>query len=211
MSDPAPPSAHDVFSANLAAAHKLHERIGHLAEPLQEAADVIGEALLSGHKLLCCGNGGSAADSAHLSCEIAGRYQLDRPGFAAIDLTACNALATALINDFPAEQVFARQVQALGQAGDVLVVFSTSGNSANVRLALQVAAARQMTRVAFLGRDGGKCKGMAEVELTVPSNSTPRIQEVHLLLYHSLCDLLDPRLAAAGGSEQTDDSKPAST
>ncbi len=197
MSEGAPLSAHDVLIANLTAARRLHERIEHLAEPLQEAADTLSAALLDGHKVLCCGNGGSAADSAHLTCEIAGRYQLDRPGFAAMDLTACNALTTALINDFPAEQLFARQVQALGQAGDVLIVFSTSGNSANVRLALQVAAARRMTRIAFLGRDGGTCKGLAEIELTVPSNNTQRIQEAHLLLYHSLCDLLDPRLAEA--------------
>lgn len=195
MPDDHASDAQRILGANIQAAARLHERIAHLAEPLAEAAAAIARALLDGRKLLCCGNGGSAADSAHLTCEIAGRYQLERPGFAAIDLTACNALSTALINDFPAEQIFARQVQALGAAGDVLVVFTTSGNSANVRLALQVAAARSMTRVAFLGRDGGKCKGLADIELLVPSSSTQRIQEAHLLLYHSLCDLLDPVLA----------------
>lgn len=198
MPDACASVASRTLTANIRAAGELHARLEPLAGPLAQAVDAIGQALLSGRKLLCCGNGGSAADSAHLTCEIAGRYQLDRPGFAAIDLTACNALSTALINDFPAEQIFARQVQALGSAGDVLTVFSTSGNSANVRLALEAAAARRMTRIAFLGRDGGKCKGLADIELLVPSHNTQRIQEAHLLLYHSLCDLLDPVLAGAG-------------
>jgi phosphoheptose isomerase len=197
MPDDFAAAAGRTLTANLRAAGEVHTRLGALAQPLAQAAEALAAALLAGRKLLCCGNGGSAADSAHLTCEIAGRYQLDRPGFAAIDLTACNALSTALINDFPAEQIFARQVAALGAAGDVLTVFSTSGNSANVRLALEAAATRSMTRIAFLGRDGGKCKGLADIELIVPSDSTPRIQEAHLLLYHSLCDLLDPVLAAS--------------
>ena len=143
-----------------------------LAEPLGRAAEVLSHALLSGHKLLCCGNGGSAADSAHFTAEIAGRYVLHRPGFPAIDLTSQHSLYTALCNDYPPEEVFARMVQAQGTPEDVLVVFSTSGRSANVRLALQAARAKGMKTIAFLGRDGGSCKGLADVELIVSSNLT---------------------------------------
>ncbi len=182
------------LAANLEAARTTHRHIEALAEPLERAADAVRAALLAGNKLLCCGNGGSAADSAHLCAEIAGRYKLDRPGYAAIDLTANAALVTALANDFPPEQVFARQVQAFGAADDVLIAFTTSGRSTNIRLALEMAPAKRMRTIVFLGRDGGACKGLAEIELLVPGDSTTRIQEAHLLLYHTLCDLIEPAL-----------------
>lgn len=189
------------LTENVVAARALHERLRTLAGPLDQAANLIGDALLGGRKLLCCGNGGSAADCAHLATEIAGRYKLRRKGFPAVDLTGQHALMTALINDYPAEEVFARAVQAMGAPGDVLVVFSTSGNSENVRLALEQSHACDLRSVAFLGNGGGACRGLAQVELIVPHEETARIQEAHQLLYHTLCDVLDPVLARAGADE----------
>lgn len=183
------------LSTNIAAARELFEQLRALATPLGEAARLLHEALRGGHKILCCGNGGSAADSAHFTAEIAGRYVIERRGQPAIDLTANHSLITALINDYPAEQVYARQVDALGVEDDVLVVLSTSGNSRNVVLALQAAKAKGIRSIAFLGRDGGRCRGLADVELLVPAQTTARIQEAHQLLYHTLCEALDPILA----------------
>ncbi|MBI1335476.1 MAG: SIS domain-containing protein [Phycisphaera sp.] len=187
--------AQNALRSNIEALQHLLDHIGPMAEPLGRAAQIMAQTLTGGGKLLCCGNGGSAADSAHFSAEIAGRYVLERAGFPAIDLTADHSLVTALINDYPPEQVFARQVQALGASGDVLAVFTTSGNSTNVRMALEVAGAKNIKTIAFLGRDGGKCKGLADVELIVPSQTTARIQEIHQLLFHTLCEAVDPVLA----------------
>lgn len=192
MNDPRP---RDLLARNAESARELFAMLPAFAEPLARAADATLEALLAGRKVLACGNGGSAADAAHFTAEIAGRYVLDRPGFTAIDLTSQHSLMTALINDFPPEQVYARQVQALGAPGDVLVAFTTSGKSTNVRLALEVAGAKSIKTIAFLGRDGGACRGLADVEIIVPSDTTARIQEAHLLLYHTLCEIIDPVLA----------------
>jgi len=182
----------DALAATLDAARSL-------AAPLDAAGQLLRDALLNGRKLLCCGNGGSACDAAHFTAEIAGRYALERRGFPAVDLTADHSIVTALINDYPPEELFARQVVAQGAAGDVLCVFSTSGASANVVRALEAARAHGMKTVAFLGSGGGACAGRADVELIAPSSVTARVQEVHLVLYHTLCEALDPVLAAAGG------------
>ncbi|WP_428387448.1 D-sedoheptulose-7-phosphate isomerase [Mucisphaera sp.] len=198
---------------NLAASAEMQARLTELAGPLARASELVLTALLSGHKLLCCGNGGSAGDAAHLSSEIANRYDADREGFAAIDLTADHNVLTALVNDYPAEDVFARQVRAFGREGDVLVVFSTSGNSPNIVGALQSAKSTGLASIAFLGKGGGACLGLADCELVVPSGTTARIQEAHLLLYHTLCEAIDADLVAAGRRRmgQVDDSiKPAS-
>ena len=166
-----------------------------LAEPLGQAIWLVRAALAGGQKLLCCGNGGSAADAAHFAAEITGRYKIDRTGFPAIDLTGSPSLLTALVNDYPAEQLFARQIQALGQRGDVLVVFTTSGQSANIRLALKQAKSQGLKAISFLGRDGGACRSLADVDLIVPAQVTARIQEIHQLMYHTLCEAIDPELA----------------
>jgi len=179
----------DGLAATLVAARAL-------AEPLETAGEVLRDALVGGRKLLCCGNGGSACDAAHFTAEIAGRYALERRGFPAIDLTADHSIVTALINDYPPEELFARQVLAQGVAGDVLCVFSTSGMSANVVRALNAAREQGLKTVAFLGGGGGACLGLADVELVVPSVVTARVQEVHLVLYHTLCEVLDPVLAS---------------
>lgn len=179
---------------NIDAACELFVAMKGMSGPLSHAATMIHKSLITGHKLLACGNGGSAADAAHFTAEFAGRYVRERRGYPAIDLTAEHSLVTALINDFPAEQVFKRQVRALGSKGDVLAVFSTSGNSENVRLALLEAKEIGIHTIAFLGRDGGKCWNVADIELIVPSSVTARIQEGHQLLYHTICEVLDPLL-----------------
>jgi D-sedoheptulose 7-phosphate isomerase len=191
--------AHDelagILKANVFAARDLFTTLSTLVTPLQQAADMVRDTLLDGGKLLACGNGGSACDAAHFTAEIAGRYLIERPGFPAIDLTADHSILTALFNDYPPEQVFARLVQAMGSPGDTLAVFSTSGNSTNINLALGAARAKDINTIAFLGKGGGKCKGFADVELIVPCDVTARIQESHLLLYHTICEWLDPILA----------------
>jgi len=188
-------STANLFFNNLDAMTQLASAMPTLAEPLDAATALIEAALVGGGKLLCCGNGGSACDAAHFSAEIAGRYLLERKGFPAIDLTADHSLLTALINDYAPEQVFARQVVAQGSAGDVLAVFSTSGKSPNIVLALEAAKQNGIKSVAFLGKGGGACKGLADVELIVPAEVTARVQEMHLLMYHTICEALDPVLA----------------
>lgn len=189
----------DVLAGNIRVIRHLLADLERLSQPLQEATDMICRCLVMGGKVLCCGNGGSACASAHFAVEIAGRYLLDRPGYPVIDLAAEHTLLTALVNDYPPEQLFARRVQAMGKSGDVLVVFSTTGRSKNVRMALDTALSQQMNTIGFLGRDGGECRGLAHVELIVPSDSTARIQELHLMLCHTICDVLDPILAENRG------------
>ena len=186
--------ATQTLKANIAASAELMGRLDQFGPSLAQAVSVVHEAIKSGHKLLSCGNGGSAADSAHFSAEIAGRYVIERRGYPAIDLSSNASLVTALSNDYPPAEVFARQVVAFGAAGDVMAVFTTSGNSENVLLALEAAKNVGISTIAFLGRDGGRCKGQADVEFIVPCEITARIQEAHELLYHSLCELLDPLL-----------------
>lgn len=167
---------------------------GALAEPLERAIDLVTRSLASGHKLLICGNGGSAADAMHLAAEFMCRFRDDRRPYPAVALGANSAYVTAVGNDYNFEEVFARQVWGLGQPGDVLIAFSTSGRSRNVLRALEEARARGLTSICFLGRDGGFTRGLATVELIVPGTNTARIQEVHQLLFHVLCEAVDERL-----------------
>lgn len=184
-----------LFATNLNAMAELAGVMPTLSEPLAQAAALLETSLMAGGKLLCCGNGGSACDSAHFTAEIAGRYKIERKGYPAIDLTADHSIITALINDYPPEEVFAKQVVAQGSAGDVFVGFTTSGNSQNVKLAFDAAKAGGLKTIAFLGKGGGACKGLADVELIVPSEVTARVQEMHLMMYHTICEALDPVLA----------------
>lgn len=184
-----------LFAANLNAMAELAGVMPTLSEPLAQATSLLETSLMAGGKLLCCGNGGSACDSAHFTAEIAGRYKIERKGYPAIDLTADHSIITALINDYPPEEVFAKQVVAQGSAGDVFVGFTTSGNSQNVKLAFDAAKAGGLKTIAFLGKGGGACKGLADVELIVPSEVTARVQEMHLMMYHTICEALDPVLA----------------
>lgn len=171
-----------------------------LSAPIAQAAETMVKCLLANGKILACGNGGSAADSQHFAAELLGRFERERPGLAAIALTTDTSTLTAIANDYDYEQVFSKQVQALGQAGDVLLAISTSGDSKNVVAAIHAAHERDMQVVALTGKSGGKIAGLLareDVHICVPSNTTSRIQEVHLLTLHCLCDGIDTLLLGA--------------
>lgn len=168
-----------------------------LSAPVADAVALLTAALAADRKLLICGNGGSAGDSQHLAAELVGRFERERPELAAIALTTDSSILTAVANDYAFEQVFARQVRALGREGDVLVAISTSGNSPSVLAAARAARERGLAIVALTGRGGGKLGEMLEagdVHLCVPHQRTARIQEVHLLIVHCLCDGIDVSL-----------------
>ncbi|MFW8592515.1 phosphoheptose isomerase [Glaciecola sp. 2405UD65-10] len=168
-----------------------------LPEPIEKAAKMMTDALIRGNKILSCGNGGSAGDAQHFSSELLNRYERNRPSLPAIALTTDSSTITSIANDFSYDDVFSKQVKALGQAGDILLAISTSGNSTNVINAMQAALTRDMTIVALTGKDGGEMAGLIgenDVEIRVPSNKTARIQEVHLLVIHNLCECIDNTL-----------------
>jgi len=174
-----------------------------LPQAIAHAAGVISGALLQGHKVLSCGNGGSAGDAQHFSSEMLNRFERERPGLPAVALSTDSSTITSIANDYNYDEVFAKQVRALGQAGDVLLAISTSGNSRNVVRAIDAAHDRGMSVVALTGREGGVMATQlsdGDVELRVPSDVTARIQEVHLLIIHCLCDLIDQHLFGAEGA-----------
>jgi D-sedoheptulose 7-phosphate isomerase len=176
-----------------------------LAAPTERAAQRLAACLAAGGKVLACGNGGSAADSQHLAAELIGRFEREREALASIALTTDTSILTAVANDYSYDAVFARQVRGLGRAGDVLVAISTSGNSPSIVAAVEAAHAQGMAVVAFTGRDGGRLGAMLgddDVELRVPHDRTCRIQEVHLLLIHCLCDAIDALRADAPARTQ---------
>ena len=162
---------------------------------IEHAAKAIEQCLLSGNKLLVCGNGGSASDAAHFATELVVRFAKERRAYPAICLTGDGGLLTAAGNDYGFDEIFARQVAALGLKGDLLIVLTTSGKSRNVRRALEEAKSRKLKTIAFLGRDGGSTIGIADVDLLVASDSTARIQEAHKLLLHVLCETVESRLS----------------
>jgi len=165
-----------------------------LIEPIAQAATLILQCLQNGGKILSCGNGGSAADAQHFSAEMLNRFERDRPGLAAIALTTDSSTITSIANDVHFNQIFARQVQALGRAEDVLLAITTSGNSPNMLAAIDTAHQHRLHVIALTGRDGGKLATIlneADIEIRVPAQSTARIQEVHLFIIHCLCDLID--------------------
>ena len=162
-----------------------------LPEKLETCAKYIEKALAEGHKVLFCGNGGSAADSQHLAAEFVGRFQKERKGLPAIALTVDTSILTAVANDYGYDTVFARQVQALGEPGDVLVGISTSGNSKNVLLAIEEAKAKGITCIGMTAEGGGKMASACDTCLAVPAKVTARAQEMHILMGHILCELVD--------------------
>jgi D-sedoheptulose 7-phosphate isomerase len=168
-----------------------------LAPAIAEAAALISRQLLAERKVLSCGNGGSAGDAQHFSSEMLNRFERERPGLPAMALTTDTSTLTSIANDYRYEDVFAKQIRALGQGGDVLLAISTSGNSANVTEAIGAAHERGMHVVGLTGKDGGTMAqqlGAGDIEIRVPSASTARTQEVHLLVIHCLCDLIDRQL-----------------
>jgi D-sedoheptulose 7-phosphate isomerase len=165
-----------------------------MAGPIARAVELMVGSLLANGKIMACGNGGSAADSQHFAAELLNRFEMERPGLAAIALTTDTSTLTSIANDYAYEQVFAKQVRALGQPNDVLLAISTSGNSPNVIEAIQAAHERDLKVVALTGRGGGRIADLlrdGDVELCVPAERTSRIQEVHLLTLHCLCDGID--------------------
>jgi len=170
-----------------------------LAPAIASAATVLTAALDRGSKILSCGNGGSAGDAQHFSSELLNRYEMERRGLPAIALTTDSSTLTSIANDYDYSQVFARQIEALGNAGDILLAISTSGQSANVCTAIESARQCDLHVVALTGRDGGTMATLladGDREIRVPAESTARIQEVHLLVIHCLCDLIDQHIAS---------------
>lgn len=175
-----------------------------LSKPIADAVHALVGCITSGGKVLACGNGGSAADAQHFAAEFVGRFERERPGLAAVALTTDTSILTAIGNDYDFTSIFAKQVQALGAPGDILLCFSTSGNSANVIAAIDAARAKEMTVIALTGRNGGKMREVlteTDVHICVPHERTARIQEVHLLVLHCLCDAVD--LLLLGEQENT--------
>jgi len=165
-----------------------------MPEDIVRAINLMHHALTSEKKILACGNGGSAADAQHFAAELVGRFERERRELPAIALSTDSSILTAIANDYSYEVIFSKQVRALGQAGDVLLGISTSGNSANVIAAIEAAHLKGMSVIAFTGKDGGKIKNVlknSDVHLCVPAERTARIQETHLLLLHCLCDGVD--------------------
>jgi phosphoheptose isomerase len=189
-----PMNLEDVQAAFVDSAAVKTRALATLAEPTLRAAQVLAARLRDGRRVLACGNGGSSGDAQHLASELVNRFERERIGLPGIALTPDSSVLTAIANDYAYERVFARQVEALGLPGDVLVAFTTSGNSRNVLEAVRTAQTRGLWVLALTGRDGGALAPLlrgGDIELRVPATSTARIQEVHLLLIHTLCTYLD--------------------
>lgn len=168
---------------------------------IEQAGMVMVNALLNGKKILSCGNGGSAGDAQHFSSELLNRFETERPSLPAIALTTDSSTLTSIANDYHYDEVFSKQVRALGNNGDVLLAISTSGNSKNVIKAIEAAVSRDMPIIALTGNDGGDIAGLLgenDVEIRVPSSRTARIQEVHLIAIHCLCEIIDKTLFPQG-------------
>lgn len=188
----------DRLNRNIDKTCTLLQSLTALEQPLIQAAEALTQCLCNGGKLLACGNGGSAADASHVTTEFVCRLCEDRAPYPAICLNVHGGDLTAVCNDYTFEEVFARQVHAFGLPGDVLLIISTSGNSENVRRALLAGRERKLTTIALLGRDGGACRDLADIELLVGGDETARIQEAQKFLIHTLCEVIDPTLQAGG-------------
>ena len=188
--------ADDVIQSTLTDTIALHERMRQTgSRAIADAADAIVTSLRQGGKLLVFGNGGSAADAQHVAAELVGRFARERQAFAALALTTDTSVLTSIGNDDAFDRVFARQVEALGRKGDVALAISTSGASPNVIAALEAGRARGLRTIALTGRDGGAMGRAADIHVNVPSESTPRVQEVHRTLLHVICELVERDLA----------------
>ncbi len=174
---------------------EVNEKLKVMAPLIARAARELIECVKGGGKILICGNGGSAADSQHIAAELVGRFQRERKAIPALALTVDTSIITSLSNDYSFEIVFARQVEALGLAGDILIMISTSGNSANVLQAGRAAREKGIKTIALLGRDGGRIGGEADLSLIVPARETARIQEGQMVIYHIICDLVEEELS----------------
>lgn len=181
----------DFFGKELAEHISTISKMDALKDNINTACQIVSEALKDGKKLLICGNGGSAADSQHFAAELTGRYKTERTPLPAIALSTDTSALSAIGNDYGFEYVFSRQVLALGESGDVFVGISTSGNSKNVILALESAKQKGMKTLCLLGKGGGELKDLADHAIIIPSDDTARIQEMHILAIHTLCEAID--------------------
>ena|SRR5712692_4023889 len=194
-----------VISELLEGSEVLRQMAFCLVDEIVTVAEHIITALRTGGKVMVCGNGGSAADAQHFAAELVGRFRRERPGWAAIALTVDSSVLTSLSNDYGFAQVFARQVQALGRPGDILVAISTSGHSANVLAAVQVASGLDVRTVGLTGTGGGALAGLVDHHLAVPSANTAFIQQGHIAVLHLLCELVEERLVSDVAAQQTQD------
>lgn len=188
------PSSSEILKSAIGAATTTLQSIVDLESQITKAADLIVNCLTNDNKVLACGNGGSAADAADFCTELACRFVEDRPPYPAMNLSQGGSLITAIGNDYGFEEIFARQVRAFGNAGDVLIAISTSGKSKNIRRAIEEARDRKLKTIALLGRDGGSTAGVADVDLIVKGDSTARIQEAHKFILHIVCEICEARL-----------------
>jgi D-sedoheptulose 7-phosphate isomerase len=184
----------NIFTSHIETAQAAMNEV---STDIVDAATLMTNALLADHKILSCGNGGSASDAQHFSSELLNRFERERPGLPAIALTTDSSTITSISNDYTFDDIFSKQISALGQQGDVLLAISTSGNSANILRAVMAAHQRQMRCVVLSGNTGGDLVGILEdddVFLSIPAKSTARIQEIHIIVIHCLCDLIDTQL-----------------
>jgi D-sedoheptulose 7-phosphate isomerase len=193
----------DPISAHLELSRAAIERAAldvHLLESARKIADAIVKALRGGHKLLIAGNGGSAADAQHIAAEIVGRYKKDRPAYAAIALTTDTSALTAIANDYGFERIFSRQVEGLGQRGDVLLAITTSGHSQNILAALKAARSQGLVTVGFTGAKGAGLAASCDHLLVAPSDDTAVIQQIHMAFAHGICEVIEQTLTQSGGA-----------
>ena len=184
-----------VLKNNISEATYVIKALSKFESKILEISDLILPLFSSGGKILICGNGGSAADAQHIAAEFVGRYRIERPALPAIALSTDSSALTAISNDYGYEQVFSRQIEALGSKGDILLCISTSGNSLNIIKAIEAATAKKMRTITFLGNGGGELKNKGDYEFIVESSITARIQEAHIFLAHNLCELIDNKFA----------------
>ena len=174
---------------------RLGEKLKELTPRIAQAAHALIDCLKDGGKILICGNGGSAADSQHIAAELVGRFKREREALPVIALTTDTSILTSIANDYSFDRVFSRQVEALGRPGDLLIMISTSGNSANLLQAAMAAREGGLGTLALLGRDGGELAGQVDLSIIVPSSDTARVQEGHTVIYHIICDLVEEAFA----------------
>jgi len=179
----------------IAAGTQTLQSIGDLEAQINQAQELVTDSLVTGNKLLVCGNGGSAADAADFTTEFVCKFARDRRPYPALNLVQGGSLLSAIGNDYGFKEIFARQVRAFGQPGDILIAITTSGNSENIRRALEEARSCRLKTIALLGRSGGNTIGLADIDLLVKGDSTARIQEAHKFILHVICELCEARLA----------------
>ncbi len=186
-----------LISKTIRSSIRVHESLFDVAGDIGKAADIMVDCLMDGKKVIFAGNGGSAADSQHLAAEFVNRFKLERMPMAGLALTTDTSVITSIGNDYSFDDIFSKQIRALGQEGDVFLAISTSGNSKNIINALVVARDKGIKVIGLTGKGGGKMKGMVDTLIEVPSDETARIQEAHILIGHILCEIVEKRMADA--------------